>query len=165
MNRKLYTEIFDSSPIGFSLNKIIFDHLNNPIDYEVIYVNESFEINTGLKKKNIVSKNMRSVNIDTTPNETSMIQIYSDVSLNNETHEFMQYFPNLDKWYKVIIYSPQKHYFIKSIVDVTNEARDFKSVLEGKDDELEQFFSINLDLLCIADLNGNFIKLNKSWET
>lgn len=165
MNRKLYTDIFDSSPIGFSLNKIIFDHLNNPIDYEVIYVNESFEINTGLKKKNIVSKNMRSFNMDTTPNENSMIQIYSDVSLNNETYEFMQYFPNLDKWYKVIIYSPQKYYFIKSIVDVTNEARDFKSVLEGKDDELEQFFSINLDLLCIADLNGNFIKLNKSWET
>lgn len=30
--------------------------------------------------------------------------------------------------------------------------------------ELEKFFSFNLDLLCIADLEGNFIKLNKSWE-
>jgi two-component system sensor histidine kinase EvgS len=30
--------------------------------------------------------------------------------------------------------------------------------------ELQNFFSVALDLLCIADLSGNFIKLNKSWE-
>lgn len=29
--------------------------------------------------------------------------------------------------------------------------------------ELERFFSVNLDLLCIADLDGNFIKTNKAW--
>lgn len=28
----------------------------------------------------------------------------------------------------------------------------------------ERFFSINLDLLCIADVDGHFLKLNKSWE-
>ena len=32
-------------------------------------------------------------------------------------------------------------------------------------EELERFFSINLDLLCIADMDGNFIKINKAWET
>ncbi|MDR7865723.1 MAG: PAS domain-containing protein [Sporomusaceae bacterium] len=30
-------------------------------------------------------------------------------------------------------------------------------------DELERFFSVNLDLLCIADLQGNFVKTNKAW--
>lgn len=29
--------------------------------------------------------------------------------------------------------------------------------------ELERFFSVNLDLLCIADINGYFIKTNKAW--
>ncbi|CAG1009420.1 Phytochrome-like protein cph1 [Anaerolineales bacterium] len=33
------------------------------------------------------------------------------------------------------------------------------------EERLEQFFSINLDLLCIADLDGNFIKVNKAWES
>lgn len=28
---------------------------------------------------------------------------------------------------------------------------------------LERFFSVNLDLLCIADTDGNFIKTNKAW--
>ncbi len=35
---------------------------------------------------------------------------------------------------------------------------------KAKSDELERFFSLSLDLLCIADVNGYFHKLNKSWE-
>lgn len=31
--------------------------------------------------------------------------------------------------------------------------------------ELDKFFSLSLDLLCIADTSGNFIRLNKAWET
>ena len=31
-------------------------------------------------------------------------------------------------------------------------------------EELENFFKVNLDLLCIADVMGNFIKVNKAWE-
>lgn len=30
--------------------------------------------------------------------------------------------------------------------------------------ELERFFTVNLDLLCIIDAKGRFIKTNKAWE-
>ena len=36
--------------------------------------------------------------------------------------------------------------------------------LKETEKELAQFFEINLDLLCIADTKGNFIKVNKAWE-
>jgi PAS domain S-box-containing protein len=36
--------------------------------------------------------------------------------------------------------------------------------LKKKTEELENFFHVALDLLCIADNNGNFIRLNKAWE-
>lgn len=36
--------------------------------------------------------------------------------------------------------------------------------LKESHDVLERFFSVNLDLLCIADTEGNFIKANKAWE-
>lgn len=32
-------------------------------------------------------------------------------------------------------------------------------------EELESFFSVNLDLLCIADLDGNFVKTNEAWSS
>ncbi|KAB2953309.1 response regulator [Heliorestis acidaminivorans] len=31
--------------------------------------------------------------------------------------------------------------------------------------ELDRFFLINLDLLCIADTDGNFLKVNREWES
>jgi PAS domain S-box-containing protein len=36
--------------------------------------------------------------------------------------------------------------------------------LKESHDVLERFFSVNLDLLCIADTEGNFIKVNKAGE-
>ncbi len=47
--------------------------------------------------------------------------------------------------------------------DVTAEYH-IREVLQKQTDELEGFFYISLDLLCIADLEGNFIKVNKAWE-
>ena len=41
-------------------------------------------------------------------------------------------------------------------LDVTEE--------KERSNELERFFSVNLDLLCIADTEGNFIKTNRAWE-
>jgi len=42
----------------------------------------------------------------------------------------------------------------------------FQDITERKKEreELESFFKVNLDLLCIADLEGNFIKVNEAWQ-
>lgn len=34
----------------------------------------------------------------------------------------------------------------------------------GENGQLEKFFSINMDLLCIADLQGRFVRVNPAWE-
>jgi PAS domain S-box-containing protein len=38
------------------------------------------------------------------------------------------------------------------------------SILKRNNIELERFFKVTLDLLCIADLNGSFKKVNAQWE-
>lgn len=47
---------------------------------------------------------------------------------------------------------------ITDITIMTNE-------LTKQKDEVERFFLINLDLLCITDFKGNFVRINKAWET
>jgi PAS domain S-box-containing protein len=46
---------------------------------------------------------------------------------------------------------------------------DERKLIEGalhlKTAELENFFDVALDLLCVTDMSGNFIKVNKAWET
>ena len=50
------------------------------------------------------------------------------------------------------------------IVDTT-ERKLAEISLQQKTEELDQFFNLALDLLCIADTDGHFRRLNRTWET
>lgn len=47
--------------------------------------------------------------------------------------------------------------------DIT-ERKQVQQALREKTEELDRFFSVALDLLCIADLDGYFRRLNPQWE-
>lgn len=53
--------------------------------------------------------------------------------------------------------------FVISVHDITEE-KNLREELLKSQAELEGFFEVNLDLLCIADLEGRFIKVNREWE-
>ncbi len=46
-----------------------------------------------------------------------------------------------------------------------DERKKIESELIQKTDELEKFFAVTLDMLCIADASGVFLKVNDAWET
>jgi len=58
-----------------------------------------------------------------------------------------------------------------AVVGYAGIARDITKLklatqeLTRQKEELERFFTVSLDLLCIADRNGFFYMLNKAWET
>jgi PAS domain S-box-containing protein len=66
------------------------------------------------------------------------------------------------------IYSPLKlSDGEKAAVGVSFDITDTKHnalALEEKTKEFETFFDVALELLCIADMNGNFLKVNPLWE-
>jgi diguanylate cyclase (GGDEF)-like protein/PAS domain S-box-containing protein len=47
--------------------------------------------------------------------------------------------------------------------DITERKRAEAELLQ-KSEEIERFFTVALDLLCIADNNGTFLRVNRSWE-
>ncbi len=47
--------------------------------------------------------------------------------------------------------------------DIT-QRKAMELALEAKIEELDRFFSVSLDLLCIADTEGYFHRLNRAWE-
>jgi len=47
--------------------------------------------------------------------------------------------------------------------DIT-ERKAAETVIQERVKEIESFFNVSLDLLCIGDFNGNFLRLNKAWE-
>jgi two-component system, sensor histidine kinase and response regulator len=60
--------------------------------------------------------------------------------------------------------NPSVRAVVTNFHDIT-ERKLTTDELKQKTEELDRFFSINLDLLCIADTDGNFRRLNHAWET
>lgn len=64
----------------------------------------------------------------------------------------------------------EAHMVLKSEMEVLLIERDItdrikiEEELISKSNELEHYFSSALDLFCIADIHGNFIRVNKAWE-
>ncbi|GAB4213497.1 MAG: hypothetical protein OHK0012_09760 [Synechococcales cyanobacterium] len=54
--------------------------------------------------------------------------------------------------------------FLAIRFDIT-ERKESEIALQIKTNELDRFFSLSLDLLCIADSEGHFLRLNRQWET
>ncbi|HDR05890.1 MAG TPA: PAS domain S-box protein [Candidatus Marinimicrobia bacterium] len=82
------------------------------------------------------------------------MQFYGKIALEGSESTFEQFSAPLQRWYQVQAHSPEKDCFSTVFIDIADE----------KKSELEDFFNVNLDLLFIADLDGNFLKVNKEWE-
>jgi two-component system cell cycle sensor histidine kinase/response regulator CckA len=52
---------------------------------------------------------------------------------------------------------------VATVEDVTERVHAERTLRETTE-ELDRFFSLALDLLCIADMSGRFLRLNRSWE-
>ena len=52
-----------------------------------------------------------------------------------------------------------------SVGAVVSERREAEAALQQKSEELDSFFNVSLDLLCIATTNGYFLRLNPAWES
>lgn len=53
---------------------------------------------------------------------------------------------------------------IEGIARDITERKQIENELQEKSNELERYFSSSLDLLCIADTSGKFVRLNPEWE-
>jgi diguanylate cyclase len=111
--------IFQNSPFGYALHKIVVDDTGKPIDYEFIEVNKAFEKLTGLKQSNIVGKNVTEAIPGIEKGEFDWIGFYGKVALEETEDSFEQFSEPLGKHYSVQVYSPQKEYFVTIFTDIS----------------------------------------------
>ena len=156
MDEMFYKRLIEESPTGYAYHKIICNQEGVPCDYEFIEVNEAFEELTGLSRINIIGKKITEVLPTIIKSRFDWVKFYGDIAINGGEKQFEQYFETLHKWYRVNVKCPAKYYFITHFIDISKEKNQFQ--------ELNNFFEVTLDLLCIADIEGNFVKINKAWE-
>ncbi|HCC08352.1 MAG TPA: hypothetical protein DEP72_09380 [Clostridiales bacterium] len=156
MDDNYYKKIRDNSPMGYAYHKIILDEKGEPCDYEFIEANSAFEKLTGLKASDIIGKRVTDVMPGIKNSEFNWIKFYGEIALNGGKEEQEQFIKPLNRWHKVNVYSPKKYYFVTFVSDTTKEKLELL--------KLDNFFEIGLDILSIANLEGEIVKVSKSWE-
>jgi diguanylate cyclase (GGDEF)-like protein/PAS domain S-box-containing protein len=152
---KFYEQIIQKMPFGYAFHKVIYEK-KRPVDYIFLDVNESFEKITGLKKEKLINTAVTEVIPGIKEDEFNWIEFYGKIAMESKTETIQQFSTVLNKWFQVQIFSPKKEFFITVFLDISDEIK--------QQDELNNFFDINLDMLCIADTSGHFLKINKEWE-
>lgn len=157
MKSERIADLLKMSPIAYASHQIIVDERGLPVDYRFLEVNSTFEKITGLKAGNIIGKTIREVLPGIENSGFDWISAYGSAALKGELSDFEQFSEPLNKWYQVHVFSQEKGFFTTLFTDITRQKK--------QSEELEAFFSVNLDLLCIATMEGRFLKVNKQWET
>jgi PAS domain S-box-containing protein len=158
LNSEQQIMLIDKMINGFALHKIILDDNGKPIDSVILRVNPAFEEKIGLKKEFVLGKKMSEVFPDTVQGQENTMASYGAVALGGEPLRTEVYSKDVNKWFLINVYSPQKYYFIFIIKDITelklNEKRFLENdkrlrmlleILEYKDSNTQEFLDFALE--------------------
>ena len=152
--KNLFRSAIENSPSGFALLKAISDQ-NANMDYLIfVEVNQSF---AKMIKKDI-SEIIGSKVGDLLPfmkrTKENWVSYINQVLRNQKNLEFRHFYE--DKWFKTTIFSPSRDHIIIEMQDTTEEMNQLI--------KYENFFLLNLDLLCIGDRKGRLLQINREWS-
>ena len=159
-----YTSLFNSMNEGAVLHELIYDEHGKAVDYKIIEMNPSFEKHTGIEYETAINK-LGSELYGTSP--APYLDVYSKVAETKEPAHFDTFFPPLQKYFDISVFSPQKGMFATIFTDITESKlaaekieqseKRFRSIVENTD---AGYFFIDKDGI-IKDVNEAWIKLYK----
>lgn len=156
MEEQLIKEFFEKSPVACAFQKVILDENRVPCNYEFTYVNKEFEKISGLKSVEIIGKTFKDFFGNNYKMQKIREKIIEEVSLGKNIFKFESYDEVAEKYMRFVVFPIDKDYCAIMINDATEEYL--------KDKQMYGFLEANLDLLCVADIYGNFVKVNKEFE-
>ena len=118
-----YRSLFKHMLSGFALHEIQLDDDGHPVDYLFHEINPAFEEMTGLQRDRVMGKRVTEVLPGIDDGDVGWIETYARVALTGESVRFEQYSKELDRWYLVFAYCPEKRYFVTLFHDITEEKR------------------------------------------
>ena len=111
-----YHLLFENMEEGFSLQEIITDENNSPVDFRFLDANKAFERHAGLKPGDIIDKTIRSILPQSDPRQ---IEMYGKVALTGESTIFEYYSHTFQRHLRVKAFCPQPGQFATVFEDVT----------------------------------------------
>jgi PAS domain S-box-containing protein len=124
-----YKMLFENMTVGFAYHKMIYDKDGEPFDYEFLKVNPAFEKMTGISAKDAIGKTVKELFPYV---EEYWIKKYGEVAKTEKSIFYKNYSKEIDKYFDVWAFAPQKDHFAVIATDVTKQKqmekkRDFSN--------------------------------------
>ena len=113
----LYKRFFEQVLKGVAIRKLICDESGNPVDYEFIDVNASFEKLSGKTRDELIGKKFSEV----FPHDSSYwLKDFAEVAVTGSPKSFISYAPRIDRHVEVSTSSLEDGFFATTLSDVTS---------------------------------------------
>lgn len=137
-----YRLLLHNMPYGFSLQEIICDSTNIPVNYKYIAANKSFERITGLQIDQIIGKRAE----DVLPGlEPVWVEVFGKVALTGESCQFESYTDSYGRYYEVLAFYTSPNRFAMLFNDITErrilEKKLLDTMVQTEEKEREKFAS------------------------
>ncbi len=119
-SEKKYRSLFSSVNEGFCLHKFIYDQKGQAIDYIILDVNPAYETILGIKFKEAVD--MKASQLYGTQ-QAPYLDIYLKVAETGEPVSFETFFPPLESYFKISVFSHEKGQFATLFADITEQKK------------------------------------------
>ncbi len=156
MDEHYYKRFFKQSPTAYSYHKVLLNDQGFPFDYEYLELNPACEKLFNLQASKVLNKRFYELFPQGWEGEYKWKDLLNEAILNRQTIQFTIYQISLQKWIRVTAFPLSGDTFACVYDDVTKE--------HLLDKGIEGFLTVNLDMLCVANTNGEFIRVNEKFE-
>lgn len=152
-----YRSLFSNLTDGFAYCKMLFDLQGNPVDFVYLQINDAFERITGLKREQVVGKNVTKAIAGIEKANPELFAIYGRVATTGKAERFELYFKPLSMWLSILVYSPEKGFFAAVFEDITERKKVQEEVAR-----VASFPTLNPNPIVELDSNGHISYSNPS---
>jgi PAS domain S-box-containing protein len=120
-----FRQLYYSMNEGTARHQVIYDDSGKAIDYLITDVNPAYESITGLRKETVVGRKASEVY---GVNEPPYLDIYARVASTGKPASFETYFPPMEKYFNISVYTPERGKFATIFSNITERRLAEKSV-------------------------------------
>lgn len=129
-NEKKFFNLYSSMNEGVCIHELVFGDTGHPINYRILNVNPSYEKITGIPASEACGKLATEVYESDTP---PFINIYARVAQSGEPAYFETYYPPMEKFFQISVFSPEKDCFATIFSDITEKMQIQQSLKKSNE--------------------------------